>query len=167
MVYSSLCHYPTHSWISLLIHPICNSLHLLTPNSYPPPPLPLSPLGNHRCVDWVCFCFVDRFICVVFEQICDFFIHSPVLNSTVLSCTGILSVCAVEDCFLSFAVLGSVKIITDQASLQNSSFSSVWRSESLPLFNLPFFALLRLRFMAHSHRACRYQSLEMRPLLGS
>ena len=38
----------------LFIHSICNSLHLLVPNSQSiPPPLPF-PLGNHRTVLHVC-----------------------------------------------------------------------------------------------------------------
>ena len=46
-----------------------NSLHLPTQNSQatpcPPPPLPL-PIKSLISV-WVCFCFVDRFICAIFH----------------------------------------------------------------------------------------------------
>ena len=44
----------------------CNSLHLLTPNSLSiPPPPPWQPWVCSLC-SWVCFCFVDRFICAIF-----------------------------------------------------------------------------------------------------
>ena len=51
----------------LLIHSKCDSLHLLTPNS-PFIPLPPSLLWQTQVGSlslWVCFCFVDRFICAI------------------------------------------------------------------------------------------------------
>ena len=55
---------------SLLIHSKCHSLHLLTPNSsfisHPlPPPPPWQPQVCSLYL-WVCFCFVDSFICATF-----------------------------------------------------------------------------------------------------
>ena len=52
----------------LLIHSKCNSLHLPTPNSQS---IPLSPHPPRQpqvwsLRPWVYFCFVDRFICVLF-----------------------------------------------------------------------------------------------------
>ena len=38
----------------LFIHPICNSLHLLTPNSQCIPPPPPLPLGNQKSDLYVC-----------------------------------------------------------------------------------------------------------------
>ena len=38
----------------LVTHPVCNSLHLLTPNSHSIPPPPLLPLDNHKSVLYVC-----------------------------------------------------------------------------------------------------------------
>ena len=58
-----------YSRILLFIHPIYNSLQLLTPNSqsFSPrtPPTPWQPQVWSLCL-WVCFCFIDRFICVAF-----------------------------------------------------------------------------------------------------
>ena len=51
---------------TLFIHPLYNSLHLLIPNSQSIPP---HPLGNHKFILSVCesVCFIDKFICVLFE----------------------------------------------------------------------------------------------------
>ena len=52
----------------LLIHSIYNSLHLLIPKSqYSPlqPSFPLSTTSLFVLCLWVCFCFIDKFICVV------------------------------------------------------------------------------------------------------
>ena len=43
-----------HPIYKMLIHPIYNSLHLLISNSQSLPPPPLTPLGNHRYVLYVC-----------------------------------------------------------------------------------------------------------------
>ena len=50
----------------LLIHSICNSLHLLTLTSHST--LPCQPLGNCESVLYVCdsVSVADRFICVIF-----------------------------------------------------------------------------------------------------
>ena len=53
---------------SLSIHSKCNSLHLLTLNSQSillPHLPPWRPQLSYPCL-WVCFCFVDRFICAIF-----------------------------------------------------------------------------------------------------
>ena len=52
----------------LFIHSIDDNLHLLTPNSHSIPPLPPDPWQPQVCSLFlrVCFCFVDKFICVVF-----------------------------------------------------------------------------------------------------
>ena len=62
--YSSLC-YTVGPFC--LIHSTYSGLHLLIPNSQYIP-LPLPPLGNDKSVlcPWVCLCFIDRFICVIF-----------------------------------------------------------------------------------------------------
>lgn len=39
----------------LLIHFVCNSLHLLSPNSESIPPPPRPTLEAHACSLWVCF----------------------------------------------------------------------------------------------------------------
>ena len=69
LIFSSLMFYPKrldivflvlYSRTSLLIHSKCNSLHLPTPNPYPPhffPPSPWQPQGWSSCL-WV-HCFVD------------------------------------------------------------------------------------------------------------
>lgn len=46
---------------------VCNSLHLPVPHAHAPSPLP-SPWQPHACSLWpgVSFCFVDRFVRVVF-----------------------------------------------------------------------------------------------------
>ena len=52
----------------LFSHSIDNSLHLLIPNIHsipPPPPLSWQPQICSLCV-WICFYFVDSFICVIF-----------------------------------------------------------------------------------------------------
>ena len=52
----------------LFIHPTYNSLHPLTPNSQSSPS-PFSPTWQPQVCSlclWVCFCFVDRFICAIF-----------------------------------------------------------------------------------------------------
>ena len=48
----------------LLIHSIYNSLHLLIPNSSSFP-LPSSRPWQPKSVLWVCFCFVNMFICIL------------------------------------------------------------------------------------------------------
>lgn len=53
---------------TLFIHSMCNSLYLLTPNSQTIPLAPNSPWQTSKSVLlclWVCFCFADRFICVL------------------------------------------------------------------------------------------------------
>ena len=53
---------------NLFILPMHNGLHLLIPNSQstPPPPPPLwQPQVCSLCL-WICFCFIDTFICVTF-----------------------------------------------------------------------------------------------------
>ena len=53
---------------SLFIHPTCNSLHLLIPNSQSTPLYPSFPRQQQICplCLWVCFSFVDKFICAIF-----------------------------------------------------------------------------------------------------
>ena len=67
--FNILFHYGLSQEI-LFIHSKCNSLHLPAPNSQPIPFRPsLSRLWQPwvwaLCL-WVCFCFVDRFICAIF-----------------------------------------------------------------------------------------------------
>ena len=51
----------------LFIPSACSGLHLLTPNSQSIPPLPpWQPQVCSLCL-WVCFCLIDRFICVRFH----------------------------------------------------------------------------------------------------
>ena len=52
----------------LFIHPIYHGLHLLIPNSQSFPPTPPPPWQPWVCSQylWVCFCFIDMFICVIF-----------------------------------------------------------------------------------------------------
>ena len=54
----------------LFIHPIYNSLHLPAPNSWSIPFLPASPFWQrHLCSPGlqVCLCFIDNFICAIFQ----------------------------------------------------------------------------------------------------
>ena len=46
-----------------LSHPLCNSLHLLIPNSQSIPPRRQQVCSLCLCI---CFCFVDKFICVIY-----------------------------------------------------------------------------------------------------
>ena len=52
----------------LFFHPIYNCLHLLvlTSQSFPSKPLPSSWQRFCSLYFWACFCFVDKFMCVVF-----------------------------------------------------------------------------------------------------
>ena len=54
----------------LFICPIYSNLHLLTPNSQSTPPQHPFSHGNRKPVAclWVCFCFIDKFICAIFCQ---------------------------------------------------------------------------------------------------
>ena len=56
-------------WDLVIIHSIYNRLHLLTPTSYSIPPLAPSALATiaYSLCLWVCFCFVDKFVCVLFQ----------------------------------------------------------------------------------------------------
>ena len=70
MVYHSLLNtVPCDIQLDLVfIHSLCNSLCLLIPNSQSIPPLtpfPSKPQLCFLCL-WVCFCFIDRFIYVIF-----------------------------------------------------------------------------------------------------
>ena len=47
----------------VVTHSMCSSLHLLNPGF---PVLSLSPLGNHKSILSVCFCFVDKSTYVIF-----------------------------------------------------------------------------------------------------
>ena len=53
----------------LWIHPIYNGLHLWTSPSHTAPLPPHPPLQPPVCSPrlWSCFCFIDRFICVIFR----------------------------------------------------------------------------------------------------
>ena len=52
----------------LVIHSLYNSLHLLTSDSQSTPPPPFFPLATTGLFSlWVCFCFVDKFICIIFQ----------------------------------------------------------------------------------------------------
>ena len=47
-------HFPAlYSRVLLFIHPMYNSLHLLSPNSQSIPPQPPAPPGNHKSKNWV------------------------------------------------------------------------------------------------------------------
>ena len=59
-----------YSRILLFIHPMCDSLQLLIPNSQsllPPTPPTRQPLVCSLCL-WVCFCFIDKFICHILDS---------------------------------------------------------------------------------------------------
>ena len=53
----------------LFIHSISTSLHLLIPTSTPSLPHPPPPWQPSVCslCPWFCFCFIDKFICVIFQ----------------------------------------------------------------------------------------------------
>ena len=55
-------------WGRLFLHPVYNSLHLLTPHPSAHPTL-LPAWQSQVCslCPWVCFCFIDKFISVVVE----------------------------------------------------------------------------------------------------
>ena len=53
---------------ALFMHAVNNNLHLLIPDSHsmaPPAPSPWHPPVCSLCL-WVCFCLIDKFICVTF-----------------------------------------------------------------------------------------------------
>ena len=62
--------FPVRYSRTLFIHSIYNILQLLIPNSQciPPPPPPWQPQVCPPCL-WVCFCFIDQFISVMFETL--------------------------------------------------------------------------------------------------
>ena len=66
--FTVLCSFLVYSQIIQFSWNIYNSLHLLISNSQSIPPPPTLSLSNHKSVPcvWVCFCFINKFICVIF-----------------------------------------------------------------------------------------------------
>ena len=111
----------------LLIRSVCNSLHLLSPTSWPIW-APWQPEVCSLCL-WVCFCFVDKFICVIFyvSHVSDIIWHLPVsvwltsLSVIISRCIYVAANGIFHFCFM--AVCACAKVYTPHL-LMHSSVSS-------------------------------------------